>query len=69
MLSAAGGAGTGGDVVAWSDDTTRMDGRITATGAAGGGTVETSGKGALALGDSAVVETGAGAAGSSIRGT
>lgn len=61
-LSAAGGTGRGGDVVVWSDDTTRMDGRITATGAAGGGTVETSGKGALALGDTAAVETGAGGA-------
>ena len=60
VLSAEGGAGRGGEVVVWSDDTTRMDGRITATGAAGGGAVETSGKGALALGETASVETGAG---------
>jgi filamentous hemagglutinin family protein len=54
------GAGRGGEVVLWADGTTQVDGAISATGAAGGGRVETSGAFALGIGESADVALGTG---------
>lgn len=58
---AAGGArGRGGSVVVWSEGVTRIDGAISAAGGRRGGFVETSSRGALALGPAAAVTAGAG---------
>ena len=59
-LTADGGAGAGGTVVVWSDEATRFDGRISATGATSGGLAETSSKGELGVGDQAEVTLGEG---------
>ncbi len=61
-VTADGGAGAGGRVIAWSEDTTRMDGSISATGATAGGFVETSGRFDLAIGPDATVSLGRGGA-------
>lgn len=50
----------GGEAVVWADGVTQFDGFITAGGPSGGGFVETSGREALGVGDSASVLTGAG---------
>ena len=47
-------------MIAWSDDATRMDGDISATGAVSGGFVETSGRFDLAIGEGATVSLGRG---------
>jgi filamentous hemagglutinin family protein len=57
-LSADGGRGAGGTIVMWSDGQTRFDGTASATGDAGGGLVETSGKIALGIGSHAGVDLG-----------
>ena len=59
QVSANGATGRGGTVIAWSDAVTRVDGRITATGATGG-FIETSSHGALAIGPTAAVSAGPG---------
>lgn len=59
-IAADGGSGRGGEVVLWADGTTQVDGAISATGAAGGGRVETSGAFALGIGESADVRLGTG---------
>ena len=59
-IAADGGRGEGGTVILWSEAETAVDGRISAEGAAGGGFVETSSRGRLAIGDSAEVTVGAG---------
>jgi filamentous hemagglutinin family protein len=61
-IAADGGSGRGGSAVLWSDGTTQVDGAISATGAAGGGFVETSGRFALGVGETARVTLGTGGA-------
>ncbi len=56
--------GNGGQAIFWSEDATRFDGTVTARGGArsgDGGFVETSGRGALAIGTTARVDSGAAA--------
>jgi filamentous hemagglutinin family protein len=60
VIKADGATGAGGEVIIWADATTWFDGAITATGAAQGGFIETSAKGALGSGDTASVSAGAG---------
>jgi filamentous hemagglutinin family protein len=57
---ADGGRGTGGTVILWADDETRVDGRLSAAGAGGGGFVETSARDRLAIGPAAEVLVGEG---------
>ncbi|TVQ34920.1 MAG: filamentous hemagglutinin N-terminal domain-containing protein [Geminicoccaceae bacterium] len=59
-IDAGSSQGGGGSVVLWSDDTTVVDGRITAAGATAGGFVETSGREHLGIGATAEVTAGAG---------
>jgi filamentous hemagglutinin family protein len=60
QILADGKSGSGGTVVVWADGSTVFDGVISAKGASGGGTVETSGRRDLGVGETARVETGAG---------
>ncbi len=60
VVSASGSRGRGGSIVAWSETGTRVDGSISATGPAAGGFIETSSRGALALGPTASVSAGVG---------
>jgi hypothetical protein len=59
-IAADGATGAGGRVIAWSEDTTRMNGAISATGGTSGGFVETSGRFELGIGESATVSLGRG---------
>ena len=59
-LVADGAAGQGGTVVAWSDGDAAIDGAISATGGAGGGSVETSALGQLLVGSHGSVALGEG---------
>ena len=62
-IVAEGGSGAGGTVILWSESATRMNGRIAVAGGdikPGGSFVEISSRGALGIGASATVLTGAG---------
>ncbi|MEJ2310422.1 MAG: MBG domain-containing protein, partial [Gammaproteobacteria bacterium] len=59
-VRADGGEGKGGTVIVWSDESTWVNGIISATGAAAGGLIETSSKGQLGVGGQAEVTAGMG---------
>jgi len=66
VISAKGTAGDGGQVIVWSDDLTRVGGKIIATGSIDGGLVEISSKDKAYVSDYAVINassTGTGANG------